>query len=191
MIFYQTTLDSITTQILIDAIHKSTPKSTPLHFELIGSPDILSLSDALNLIENKRITLSNPYNHTFLCIEFLYDNIDSISTLAKNNKIIANALNAEYDNDLFIISYIYKDTHEQTHAILCISDIEKSLPASSLTSLPLDVFSNIFAEHLSEYYFDKQLYDSLYTFNGVNNNLPYDGIVHVKAVIQKQGIIPS
>ena len=66
MVFYQRTINALTKDMLLDAILQNA--TIIEHFHFGNYPTVKTLSDALDIIEEKRNILVNPHNHTFLCL---------------------------------------------------------------------------------------------------------------------------
>lgn len=186
MIFHQQTTDTFTKDMLIDAILKNSSVVEPFHFHFGNYPMVNTLPDALDIIEEKRKTLINPDNHTFLCLELLLNGVTNPNELSAITDRLADAINIHFHNDLFIISLVYLDKINTTHAVLCLSDIERSLPESSKFYLHSEVIDEIFANALLEFTVEQQTYKSLYLFRGVTAPLPYNGILHVELDASKK-----
>ena len=72
------------------------------------------------------------------------------------------------------------------HAVLCISDIERSPSESSSTYLEAELVQNIFIEALPAFVLERQEYDSIYVFKDESELLSYNCIFHVKMYATKK-----
>lgn len=180
MIFYQLTTDTVTKDFLTNIFFKGCPEPHILHTYFCGSPTLKTLSDFWNTIEEKRITLTNPYHHNFLCIEIQYDEKTDISTMTHFTDIAANSLNASFANDLFLFSIIYEDSNQKPHAIIIVSDIERSPNQSSTAFLSRELIMQIINDSWLDMYISKITSKSISVFNGKDGELAYDGVFHVK-----------
>ena len=185
MIFHQKTTDFFTKEMLIDAILKTEPCTKMLHFYFSNYPMVRILSDALDIIDKKRKLLKNPDNHSFLCMEIILKGISNYNEWSKTIDKLADTINRYFHNDLYVISMIYKDKANGHHTIICISDIEKSLPKSSAFDFQSELIEEIFKMTLPEFTIEQPTYDSIYTFRGLSTPLPYDGIFHIKLYATK------
>lgn len=184
MIFYQTTTQTVNNELLLDALLLHCKKPDIINLNFIGYPNVQTLEEALSIIETKRLKLHNPYNHNFLCIHIRYiPNIVSEDAVEYTNKV-ANSLSKHFHNDLYIISLVYRDDSGILHSVIIISDIEKSLDMSTMNYLePIEVQS-IFANALQNFYISPAAHRALFSFNGIDSELAYDGVFHVEHTAQ-------
>lgn len=182
MYFYQATLPTITKETLIDAILRTNTISKLEYCSLHGYSNAKSLEDALDIIEAKRVNVLKPYNHTFLCIDLSTRLYNSMSEFINQNKNIATAINKFYDNDLFIISLVYKDNNDYLHSILVISDMECSLEEPTTRYLSEDILLPLINDTSNDTYYSEIFFEALYSFlpKEPTKPLAYDGVLHIK-----------
>ncbi|MBQ8559664.1 MAG: hypothetical protein IJ439_06765 [Tyzzerella sp.] len=143
-------------------------------------PEVQTLEEALVIIEVKRLRLLNPNNHNFLCINIHFEReINSQDIIANTNKA-AEALNEYFLNDLHIISLVYRDYFGKIHSLLIVRDIEKSMDVSFTYYLEPRLIQEIFVNALPHFYISVVTNLALFSFNGDNCELPYDGVFHVE-----------
>ena len=185
MVFYQYTTSVVSMETIINTLLKGAPTSAIIDLQLQGYPDIITLEDALAFIDQKRQTLYNPYQHSFMVIEpIFYDNLNQESAIHIAQKI-AKGIYTYLNNDLFIINLVYCDKIEAIHPIIVLSDIEISLPESTTNTLPPDALWEILSTAVPDFHLKEITNDSLYIFNGSkDNNLAYDGVIHLKCHIE-------
>ena len=184
MVFYQTTTNTLTSQILKNAIFKNTLEPKLLTFHCRSLPNIKNLDNFMHAVEQKRKTLSNPIQHNFLCIEVFHNNPMADSDARDCVDTIADALYDFYNQDIFICSIVYQDDFKQDHAIVLISDIEKSLTKSSSEILSIDTLRQNLNYELNGLHISQLLYDALYLFHGDKTELAYDGIIHYRCDVE-------
>ena len=179
MIFYQATLPEISLDLVEECILKKATNITPLHALLPGEPDLNSLGDYLEIVEQKRQTLSSPYKHSFLCLELECPSYFDTDILAPITTRVSDTINDAFENDLFILSFVYKNTGERFHALVILSNIERSLENPSLKELPSTYLHELIRIALPQYEIGALYQNALYLFSNKDNNIAYDGIFHV------------
>ena len=186
MFFYQQTTDTITQEQLIIAILDN---HSLVHFQKLyfkGYPHIQTLPEALQVIDEKRKTLTNPTRHSFLCIEMEYEDIKDNDRRFSLSTHVADSINSFFNNDLFIVSLLYQDEQNISHSLIIISDIEKSLEKTSSFYLETNLLHQIIAGSLADCSIENVCYKSLYLFNGKDAELAYDGVIHVNCLVQSE-----
>ena len=96
MIFKKISTNEITNDILKECLLKGTHTEKILNLHFKGFDHISTLDNAISIIEDKRITLQNPYAHTFLCLELKYDESTTSQTMIASTNKVADALNAYF-----------------------------------------------------------------------------------------------
>ena len=179
MIYHQTKTQHISTDQLIDALLlKHNPTATvSLYFE--NNPHIATLKDAIEIIDKKRKTLSDPFGHTFLCLTLSYESSHSIEAITEMTDTIAHAINNYFGDDLFISSHVYIDENQAIHPTIIISNIERSLSEPSMQELPPNILHNIISKNLPDFYVPAIFRQAVFIFDGAVNALPYKGVVHL------------
>lgn len=185
MIFYQTTTNNVTLEMLKDFFFKdqTTPHIQEFHF--LDFPNIQTLDEALHIIDEKRQTLKNPYQHSFICIKFLFEEsiLPDIQFFMINS--IAETLNTYHDNDLFISTMLYSNDPLHIRNMILLSDIERSLSESSSIHFSYTQLPKIINDTLTGYYVSEIVQNALYLFNGDNTELAYDGIIVLQCDVKK------
>ena len=184
MIFYQATLPEISLDLVEECILKKATNITPLHALLPGEPNLDSLEDFLEIVEQKRQTLSSPYKHSFLCLELECPSYFDTDILAPITTRVSDTINDAFENDLFILSFVYKNTGERFHALVILSNIERSLENPSLKELPSNYLHKLIRKALPQYEIGALYQNALYLFSNKDNNIAYDGIFHVSCELK-------
>lgn len=185
MIFYQTTANNVTLEMLKEFFFKDQTTPHIQEFYFLNFPNVQTLDEALHIIDEKRQTLKNPYQHSFICIEFLFDeNICSETQFPLINSI-AEALNAYYDNDLFISTMLYSNDSLAVRNMILLSDIERSLSESTSVHFPYTQLPQIINDTLTGYYVPEIIQNALYLFNDDNTKPAYDGIIVLQCDVKK------
>ena len=186
MIFYQATLPEISLDLVEECILKKATNITPLHALLPGEPNLDSLEDYLEIVEQKRQTLSSPYKHSFLCLELECPTYFDTDILAPITIRVSDTINNAFENDLFILSFVYKKTGERFHALVILSNIERSLENPSLKELPSTYLHELIRKALPQYEIGALYQNALYLFSNKDKNIAYDGIFHISCEIKEK-----
>ncbi len=179
MIFYQTTTDSVSAEQIKEALFHGCRNPQLHYFNFLDFPEIHSFEEAYSVIEAKRQTIQNPDNHSFLCLTLDYDSTKDLSAIISSVNTIANTFNSHYNNDLFLMSLVYQDPNNHLHSCVIISDIERSLNASSDVHVSYENIKEILKDALPECSSPFITYNALYLFAAKEHALAYDGVIHV------------
>ena len=186
MIFYQTTVESVTLDMLIQDLFKGCGEPTILDFTFLDFPTCKTIPEALAIIDAKRTAHPNPYNHSFLNIELKFPPgiiLNDLITLTHN---AGNAFQSYFHNNFFVFCVAYKDKYEIVRTSICISDIERfSLETASL-HFPYETLFEIFNSVFSEYHMPEFSQDALYLYNSKAEPLPYDGVICIECPFVKK-----
>lgn len=182
MVFYQSTLKEITLDTIKDSVFRGhTP--TYLHFNFIDYPNIKTFDEAFGIIETKRKTLLTPNTHGIMNIVLDYPEDTSTETMIKSTDSAARGFYNHFNQDLFIISMIFKDNDNYIRSYVTICDIEKSLPETSQNRLPEELIIEIINNSIENANIKEFYQDSLYLYNAESESLAYDGVFHLRCKI--------
>lgn len=189
MIFYQKTLNYVEKELLKDSLllKHFRPEEFKLHsFYFRGYPAVTSLDEALDIIEKKRLSLINKYQHHFIVFDLEFDQGLDVDSIRKLGNHLADTFNETFNNDLFIISLVYENGSKILSNII-ISDMEISLDKSSETHLTSDMIDQIMEEALGDEYDIWLREHAIYVFNSDSKeeHLAYDGCYHVYGRIMR------
>ena len=187
MLFYQCTTTSVTPDDLKNAIFNNHEVKEILSFHFSGFNNIFSLDEALEEIDKKRLTLLYPYKHHFLNLELTFDDNISPENISKSINTAADYINSHYDYDLYISSMVYTNECDTLYGSICISNIEKSLPVPSRDQIPDELFRDALSDAFPDFTITPITSYALYVFSNEDTELTYDGVVHLRSAIIKEG----
>lgn len=81
-------------------------------------------------------------------------------------------------------SLSYQDDFDCTHALILLSDIEKSLSQSSSIFISIDELMENINHALNDCHVAQLTHNALYVFHGDETELAYDGVLHYRCVIE-------
>lgn len=186
MIFYQATLPEVSLDLIEDCILRKATDVTPLHLFLPEGEDIKSLRHYLEIIEQKRQTLSSPYKHSFLCLELDNPTYFDTDLLVAATDRVSRTISSTFDNDLYILSFVYKETGERFRALVILSNIERSLETPTLRKLPPDYLQDLIKTALPQYEIDAVYQNAIYVFSNEDHTVAYDGIIHLSCELKEK-----
>ena len=99
---------------------------------------------------------------------------------------VSDSINDAFENDLFILSFVYKNTGERFHALVILSNIERSLEKPSLKELPPTYLHELIRKALPQYEIGVLYQNALYLFSNKDNTIAYDGIFHISCELKEK-----
>ena len=179
MIYYQLTAPQLSFKQLIDAIFLHRIPTNIISLTFSNDSPVMSIQDALDLVEKKRKQLSNTLRHNFLCLEIVYDLSCKTDTIVQLTNKVADAINSHLNNDAFILSLVYVDDAGKIHPTIILSDIEKSLPEPSERPLNYEELHEVIVNTLTNFHITNICMHALFQFDGETHPLAYDGVIHL------------
>lgn len=186
MYFRKVPSENFNIGLLGSCLLKEIPPVNILNLYFNGYDHVRNLGDYLEIIENKRQSLINPYNHAFLCFEMHYTDNPDIRTLIEYTNQIADSFSSFYDDDIFIISLVYTDVYNRIHPMILLADMEPFQPDSTNNYLSMERIFTLIMEPLPQYNDCDLINSAIFLFISEDDDQDpcYDRVYHLNCILK-------